>query len=518
MWLNTDCGLRLYVVKMMKLISKLSLLSGVVLLCSFCLACSESGDDAGTPSMADAGVDMALDAEVSLDQSPAPDVAIEDPVDDQLPTQAAAAASPRRLLDAIPTAWDVLSDGSLVYSDGQQFWMQTADETISLGFAEGDLKSAALVDNEIVLLTTTGLFVAATNQLDASPLIDALGQIQEIMSDQKGGLWLLDEDGVSHWRRGDLRRQTISDSDLSFQDARAAIGRYQNEDVLWLSDGRTLLGVGETQTWHFQWETTLDWITTTTAGLWVATGSELQLVGPEGNITAWSKPVQASSGLGSPNSDNLWLSSGFALYQWDGDALRERPQAPVHSVLRTDTSGALYLGTANGIEKVLGQRFVIIDGLASDDRLTTQRAVTIAPSETDAVDAVKATLNETVELAIDATEGWLIELDPMQVGPGQHRLTIEIQYMDGLALEQTIEFWGPPTWTADIEPISQTYCIGCHGDGGSAHRMVSRDTWVAEITWIIDDIETGRMPYGLPRLSDELIELVRGWQESDFLE
>ncbi|MBV72280.1 MAG: hypothetical protein CMH52_13225 [Myxococcales bacterium] len=468
--------------------------------------------------MIDAEIDVPMDAGVLVDERLAPDAMADSLFDSQLPEQMPAPANSRRVLEPKPINWDVLPDGQVLFSAGGQIWLQTADETVPLGTNDAELRSAALVDDEILILTASGLLVAAANGLADSPLNDELEQIVEMKSDRKGGAWFLDDGGVSHWSDGLLRRRTLTDVDLSFQTARSAIGRYLDEDVIWLSDGRVLMAIGETDAWRFEWPKPLDWITTSRAGLWVATGSELQLLAPDGGLTVWAKPDGASTGLGSPTSDNLWLSSGFVLYQWDGDALRERPDAPDHSTLKIDAGGALYLATAVGIEKVLGRRFVTISGLADEDRVTTRTVITIDPSESGSVATVKATLDGLIDVDINSTEGWVLELDPMEVGPGEHQLTVEIDYTDGLVLEQTIAFWGPPAWIEDIEPISETYCIACHGDGGSAHRMVSRDTWMAEITWIIDDIETGRMPYGLPRLSDELIEVVRGWQESGFLE
>jgi hypothetical protein len=48
--------------------------------------------------------------------------------------------------------------------------------------------------------------------------------------------------------------------------------------------------------------------------------------------------------------------------------------------------------------------------------------------------------------------------------------------------------------------------------------MSEYGNWQDEILAIIDDVETGRMPYGLPRLSEDNIQLIRDWRESGFLE
>ena len=42
--------------------------------------------------------------------------------------------------------------------------------------------------------------------------------------------------------------------------------------------------------------------------------------------------------------------------------------------------------------------------------------------------------------------------------------------------------------------------------------------WRLEIAEIIDDVETGRMPYGAPMLSPSKIDLIRMWRDTGLLE
>ena len=40
------------------------------------------------------------------------------------------------------------------------------------------------------------------------------------------------------------------------------------------------------------------------------------------------------------------------------------------------------------------------------------------------------------------------------------------------------------------------------------------DAWRMEIAEIIDDVETGRMPYGSPMLPPDEVDLIRAWRDT----
>ena len=104
------------------------------------------------------------------------------------------------------------------------------------------------------------------------------------------------------------------------------------------------------------------------------------------------------------------------------------------------------------------------------------------------------------------------------MGPGHHTLSVNVQYNDGVRLTAALTFLGPPTWTADIQPIHLDHCTACHGASGLAHPMDDLAAWRLEIAEIIDDVETGRMPYGAPMLPPSKIELIRMWRDTGLLE
>ena len=119
---------------------------------------------------------------------------------------------------------------------------------------------------------------------------------------------------------------------------------------------------------------------------------------------------------------------------------------------------------------------------------------------------------------IDDGTGWTIELDPELVGSGAHTLRVEATYADGLRLIESLSFIGPPTWTHDIQPLHVEHCESCHGVDGFAHTMDDISTWETEFLQIMESTESGRMPYGSDKLPDAVIDLIRIWGNTGFLE
>ena len=48
--------------------------------------------------------------------------------------------------------------------------------------------------------------------------------------------------------------------------------------------------------------------------------------------------------------------------------------------------------------------------------------------------------------------------------------------------------------------------------------MMDAATWELEIVEIVDDVETGRMPLNGSTLTQDEIDLIRGWRDAGFLE
>ena len=76
----------------------------------------------------------------------------------------------------------------------------------------------------------------------------------------------------------------------------------------------------------------------------------------------------------------------------------------------------------------------------------------------------------------------------------------------------------PPSWTDDIEPLSETHCGQCHGPGAFAHAMWSYDHWVDQIDLILLMVTTDQMPLPPnPLLDPTDIQLILEWEAAEYL-
>lgn len=481
------------------------------------LACNEASP---TQEASSADMEMIVDATVSVDMEPEPDLSVLPDAavgPERLPYGDPAPANSRLAVEGHQGGWDVLNDGRIVYENDNQLWLVQDGDTTGWPM-DGQLLDAALVDGTVLVLNSNGLYALGPLGLEPSPLQMSLGQVSQLRPDGRGGLWVVDSEGLHYWREGTFKSVQLPDIELTLAQRRSATGTYDNGHVLWICDRDQLIAVGENRAWRFDWPNPIDWITATADGLWVAADQELALIATDGAISTWARPGGSSVGVGHPKRRHLWLSSGVELHHWDGSAFRLRDDAPDHASVRSDANGALHLATARGIETVIGGRFLALAGLDNNGRVASPTEVTVEPSDGERVTSVMVAIDGAEPIPVENSNGWTFVLNPSDIGPGSHELIVVVRYDDEVELQTKVQFFGPPSWEEDIRTISETYCVACHGDGGSAHRMVTREEWTAEIVMIIDDIETGRMPYGLPPLSDDLVQLVRDWQTSGFLE
>ena len=100
----------------------------------------------------------------------------------------------------------------------------------------------------------------------------------------------------------------------------------------------------------------------------------------------------------------------------------------------------------------------------------------------------------------------------------RHLLSVGVQHKDGLRLTTALTLLEPVTREADIQRIHFDHCTACHGSRGSARSMTEFAAWRLEITELVYDVETGRMPCGASMLSPSQLVLIRIWQDTGLRE
>ena len=383
----------------------------------------------------------------------------------------------------------------------------------------GEFLEGARVANMNMVLTTAGLFVLVDDRLEASPLADAIPRVTTMTVHPQNALWLATEQGLYRWSDGSVRRLMTNDAQLDWSNVRLSPGYLYSTPVVWAVEGTTVVAIGVSdsgpQAWSFELTEAATGTATTKDGLWVAGRSRLSLLSNTGEWAVWKKPTDVSVLSGHVAAEDLWLSNGRTLWQWRNNQLRARTDSPIHTSLQVNEAGSALVSNLTGLYTVVSGRFVNVDGLSA--RVTGDVALTIKPSEAELVESVSASMDGGESMQIDGPP-WTMDLPIAMVQPGNHTFHVEVRYTDGQQANTTIDFLGPPSWAQDIDPLQQVHCVRCHGQGGSAHLMMDAATWELEIAEIVDDVETGRMPLNGSTLTQDEIDLIRGWRDAGFLE
>ncbi|MEE2786991.1 MAG: hypothetical protein VX589_06600 [Myxococcota bacterium] len=373
-----------------------------------------------------------------------------------------------------------------------------------------------------VVLTSAGLYTLNEGVLDISPLANILPnatRITALTAQPMSALWFATDAGLYRWSDNEVRRIMAPDQAIDWTTSPLRSGRLFNTSVVWAKTETSLLAVGVRAdgpvAWTLELAEPIDAMTTTRSGLWIGDEITLSVLSPAGRWKTWRRPTESVVIEGHPDEATLWMSNGRSLHQWTGEILIHRVNAPLHTQLTVDDEGRALLGNVQGITSVSPGRFLTIAGL--DDRIIGPTEVQITMSNADDVDEVSVRVDNAEPVELSAPN-WRLNLSPAEISPGMHTLYVQIRYTDGEVIESSAEFFGPPGWALDIEPLQQAHCARCHGMGGSAHLMVDSAAWQAEIAAIIDDVETGRMPLSAPALDASLVALIKGWRDAGFLE
>lgn len=75
----------------------------------------------------------------------------------------------------------------------------------------------------------------------------------------------------------------------------------------------------------------------------------------------------------------------------------------------------------------------------------------------------------------------------------------------------------PKTFSSDVQPIFQTYCVSCHSGStpSAGYKLVDHNDISSNITISLEAIKhqagVTAMPYFQPALSDSLIQVIECW-------
>jgi hypothetical protein len=250
--------------------------------------------------------------------------------------------------------------------------------------------------------------------------------------------------------------------------------------------------------------------------LWLADGSNILARrapgGDWGELDA-GEPIERVQGNAA--ADGIWLrTESQVLYHQDG--LFHTVETPDGDWMGVDPLGRLVVLSAEGLERVAVRRSVGVSGILAHTQLDDAVTIAFAPTGAASVSALEAWVG-TQQLDIDPV-GTTAELDPVALAPGDHVLRMAVDGPEGTTITDLPFTTGElpdAEWETDIEPIMQEHCSRCHGDA-AAIPLHTADLWRLNIDRILAEVVSQDMPLGGPYLSDDELDLVRGWQAGGF--
>ena len=250
--------------------------------------------------------------------------------------------------------------------------------------------------------------------------------------------------------------------------------------------------------------------------LWLADGSShLTRRAPNGDWGALEADEVVEAVYGNPSAPDIWLRTESAtLHHRDGQF--HTVEVPSGDWVGVDPLGRLLLLTTDGLQRVAVRRSVGVSGILAHAQLDEAVTLGFAPTGADSVSSLEVWVG-TEALAVDSAMG-TAELDPISLAPGNHLLRMAVDGPEGTTITDLPFTTGElpdATWDDDIDPIMQEHCSRCHGDA-AAIPLHTADLWRLNIDRILTEVVSQDMPLGGPYLSDDELDLVRGWQAGGF--
>ena len=233
-----------------------------------------------------------------------------------LPTGMNVPASAHPVMAATVDRWTVLRDGRVISQVGSTFTLTGARDVAPDADAPGDLLSAVLLDDTVLVLTTEGLFSWTDLGLEASPLDDVISAAFSLFEGQSRAGWFLTDAGLAHWADGMLRTLSTADLTIPWERAHVAAGVFRGTPTLWIAYDRNLLAIsaGETtSSWRFELTDDIRQMTTNENGVYLLFQDRLTHFSLDETWTDWARPDEASLIGGHPDATDLWISNGVTL-------------------------------------------------------------------------------------------------------------------------------------------------------------------------------------------------------------
>lgn len=444
-------------------------------------------------------------------------------------TQGAVQPATYEVLDGPSTVLVPLPDGRLLAErDGRLLVLDPRHldlEPTVIGLASdvGEVHAAVPMDGALLVLASSGTFVLRESAWLPSPLAGALdGSIRDaVMLPGTTDLWVTTERSLVRVAGGSARTLAI---DEPLEGAELSTVKRPEGPALWVRLADRVLEVwrdrtGELRSASLVLPAAPSAIAGDASGTgWLVIDGRLHSLGADRRLVDHGFEVDHL--LGSSASDTLWIfpSEGAPMLHTGGaffDVSGVEMGASDRRALGPD--GSLYVASATSVQRFAPRRDVAVEGPSEGALLVSPAAFTI---DAQGAPTVEATIDGApLETASDPLR---VELEPAELGDGQHVLELRVIYDDGTLpteVRRSFDVVTRSTWSEDVAPINEARCASCHGPEGPANtKLHTREAWMELSTLILMNVEQQRMPLNQPPLSQREIALIQLWTTSGYPE
>ena len=412
---------------------------------------------------------------------------------------------------AVESLWS-LSDGSILYQTDAGLVLYENGQTRELSFDGSDIIDAIRVGSQILIATDIGLRVLEDNTFVVSPLDALVSAPVRLVSIDENAFWFSDRTGIHHWRNGEVTRSMLSGRNLDGLSLYATRHAGGDELIIWegLSARSIVLSDGLFTENVYGFNDFPTSIGLSEQGLWVLMGGRLFSLQPGEDWVYGDLPSPMESIHMQQQTAVIYLIDEMQIWRLEGSALAAVPRPDDLRAVHVQRDGGLLMLRTDSVE-VLNSELTAVLTPPPPGPLSATHSVAAQLNIVDGLTDVEWRLDD-VPVMQDALT---FDLEPIQVTPGQHRLEFSASLPPDRSVTASINFEGPPSWEAVIEPISEGFCVNCHGDDARI-QLLSHGDWVETYDLILYDVETGRMPLTAEKLTIQQVDMIRGWGAGGF--
>lgn len=451
-----------------------------------------------------------VDASVVNDQySPQPDAGI-----NQVAFQSSESLSLvfQTLVETVSDATWPLMDARILWRSDDRYFVYESGQSEEVVFNGLEILHAVSANDELLISTTNGLMVLRDNAFVPSPLQSLVNGNVRLIPIDEDGFWLIDDTSIRHWRNGRVTHSQLSGRNTNGLSMFARASDNRDELLVWegMSARRIVFEDEMFTEVMYGFDAFPTDIGLSADRFWVLNGSRIFMLDESHSWQYGDLPNRMEALYTHAGSGNVYLRDETNLWRLSNSTLVATPIPDGLRNVSVHASGGLLVSTTETIELLNAELTAVLSPVASGP-LTAPQTVVAQVNIIDGLENIEWRLDG----AIVAEDSLTFMLEPMALSPGNHTLQFSASLPPEQSVSVSLNFEGPPSWEDVVAPISESFCVNCHGDDSRIQLLTHQD-WVETFDLILYDVETGRMPLTAEKLTEGQVDLIRGWGAAGF--